>query len=232
MPTKHRKSGRAPTKRPRKLSAVPAKAPGRLERRKLDTRQRLVHAAQIVMGRQGVEAATIADITEQADVGFGSFYNHFKSKEEIAHEVFASRARELAEELEGVFDRIEDPNLAAGIVQRWFIECGRRDPVWGWFLIHAEVALPIVEATFHERICRDLARLPATGRVTIPSVPMAASITLAAIMTTMRHALEGTLGNDGPSQMVEALFRMYGLPHDEAHRLAYTALPTWLGKGG
>jgi AcrR family transcriptional regulator len=203
----------------------------RFERRKGATRQRLIDAAQVVMGRKGVEAATIADITEQADVGFGSFYNHFQSKEDIANEVFATQAQRLADELDIVFNRIDDPNLAAGILQRWFIETARRDPVWGWFMIHADSALPIVESTFHARICRGLERVVQLGRAPITSIDMAASITLAAIMATMRKALEGKLGVDGPSEMVEALLRMYGLPHAKAHALAFAPLPPWLGSG-
>jgi AcrR family transcriptional regulator len=219
---------------PRTRRAAPGKAsprgrPSRQERRKADTRQRLIDAAQVVMGQKGVDAATIADITEQADVGFGSFYNHFASKEEIANEVFAQRAKRLADELEATFKRIPDHNLAAGVLQRWFIETGRRDPVWGWFLIHADAALPIVESTFHARICKDLERVARLSKMPIASIEMAASITLAAIMTTMRKALEGKLGPDGPSEMVEALLRMYGLPPKEAHKLAFAPLPEWLG---
>ncbi len=182
------------------------------------------------MGRKGVDAATIADITEQADVGFGSFYNHFPTKEEIAGEVFAQRARALADELESIFERIPEPNEAAAILQRWFIETGRRDPVWGWFLIHADAALPIVEQTFHARICRDLERVVKLGKTPIASIDTAASVTLAAIMATMRKALEGVLGPDGPNELVEALLRMYGVPHKEARRIAFMPLPDWLGK--
>lgn len=207
-----------------------ASAVSRSERRKADTRQKLIDAAQVVMGRKGVDAATIADITAEADVGFGSFYNHFPSKEEIAGVVFAQRARALADELESVFERIADPNVAASILQRWFIEIGRRDPVWGWFLIHADAALPIVEQTFHARICKDLERLVRLSGTPIACIETAASVTLAAIMATMRKALEGTLEPQGPSRLVEALLRMYGLPHLEAHRIAFLPMPEWLGE--
>jgi AcrR family transcriptional regulator len=201
----------------------------RLTRSRLRTRQKLIEAALIVMGRKGVGAATIADITEQADVGFGSFYNHFKSKEQIAHEVFVLRAEEFARELEGVFERIEDPALAVSVVQRWFVERGRRDPVWGWFIIHVDAALEVVEKTFRTRILNDLQRFTASGRFKVPALDTAATITLAAIMSTMRRQLEGKGSESAASEMVEALMRMYGLEHDEAHKVAREPLPTWLG---
>ena len=55
--------------------------PNRLELRKARTRAALVQAAQafIAAGRTNV---AVLEITQAADVGTGSFYNHFQSKEE------------------------------------------------------------------------------------------------------------------------------------------------------
>src|SRR6201996_3076428 len=56
--------------------------PNRLERRKQRTRSALVKAAQrlIAAGKTNVP---VLEITQAADVGMGSFYNHFTSKEEL-----------------------------------------------------------------------------------------------------------------------------------------------------
>ena len=54
----------------------------RLERRKQRTRAALIQAAQafIAAGKFNVP---VLEITQAADVGMGSFYNHFDSKEEL-----------------------------------------------------------------------------------------------------------------------------------------------------
>ena len=49
----------------------------------METRRKLIRATVDVMAQKGPDATTIQDITETADVGFGSFYNYFKSKDEI-----------------------------------------------------------------------------------------------------------------------------------------------------
>ncbi|MBV8180916.1 MAG: TetR/AcrR family transcriptional regulator, partial [Mycobacterium sp.] len=56
--------------------------PNRLERRKQRTRAALIKAAQdfIAGGRLNVP---VQDISQAADVGVGSFYNHFDSKEQL-----------------------------------------------------------------------------------------------------------------------------------------------------
>ena len=58
------------------------------EKARQRTRNRLLRAARSVMGRKGIEATAINDITEEAELSSGSFYNYFTSKEEVAREVF------------------------------------------------------------------------------------------------------------------------------------------------
>src|SRR5207302_1072152 len=54
------------------------------ERRKAETRRRLLEAAASVFADAGVDGATIAAITEAADVGLGTFYLHFDDKDACA----------------------------------------------------------------------------------------------------------------------------------------------------
>src|SRR6478735_1453689 len=63
------------------MSALPEPA-NRLERRKQRTRAALIQAAQTLIA-QGVLNVPVLEITQAADVGMGSFYNHFNSKEEL-----------------------------------------------------------------------------------------------------------------------------------------------------
>ncbi len=184
------------------------------------TRTRLVDAAQVVMGRVGVGAATIADITKEAGVGFGTFYNHFRTKQEVAAEVFTRRSNELADEFARLFVQVEDPVLAAALIQRSFIERARRDPIWGWFIIHADSVLPVVEKVFRDRIRKDLERSIDAGRFRIASLDMAVSITLAALLSTMRRQLKGEDLPSSTTDMIEALMRVYGLAHPEAREMA------------
>jgi AcrR family transcriptional regulator len=73
-----------------------AEAPTRGARRKSETRQRLLRAARSVFAREGLENATIAQITGSADVGFGTFYLHFATKEQAYRAVVADGFGELA----------------------------------------------------------------------------------------------------------------------------------------
>src|SRR5208282_1290226 len=58
-------------------------ARGRRERRTTETRERLFRAALDLFARKGFSETTVEDITEAADVGKGTFFNYFPSKDHI-----------------------------------------------------------------------------------------------------------------------------------------------------
>ena len=55
--------------------------PNRRERQSLDRRERLFRSALDLFTRKGFAETTVADITNAADLGKGTFFNYFPSKE-------------------------------------------------------------------------------------------------------------------------------------------------------
>jgi len=58
--------------------------PNRRERKKAETKQKLVQAASELFWSKGYDATSITEITERADVAPGTFYLHFQSKADVA----------------------------------------------------------------------------------------------------------------------------------------------------
>jgi AcrR family transcriptional regulator len=57
--------------------------PSRRERRSADIRERLFRSALHLFAQKGFAETTVEDITEAADVGKGTFFNYFPSKDHI-----------------------------------------------------------------------------------------------------------------------------------------------------
>lgn len=57
--------------------------PGRRERRKAETREKLFRTAMRLFAERGFSETTTEDITEAADVGLGTFFNYFPSKHHV-----------------------------------------------------------------------------------------------------------------------------------------------------
>lgn len=82
------------------LTRSPLSPPaGRRVRRRAETRERLFRAALRLFAERGFFATTVADITEAADVGKGTFFNYFPSKEHVL----------------GAFGEIQVGNVAAAL---------------------------------------------------------------------------------------------------------------------
>ena len=58
-------------------------AMGRRERKKLQSKQTIMAAAVKKFMLKGVRETSIADIMSEAELGIGTFYNYFESKESL-----------------------------------------------------------------------------------------------------------------------------------------------------
>jgi AcrR family transcriptional regulator len=68
------------------MTAQPRKKalePGRRERRRIETREKLYRAAMDLFAKRGFFQTTTEDITEAADVGQGTFFNYFPTKSHV-----------------------------------------------------------------------------------------------------------------------------------------------------
>ena len=73
-PTSQANKGKRPT---------PGLSLGRRERRAAETRIRLFRCALELIAERGLANVTVEDITEAADVGKGTFFNYFASKDHV-----------------------------------------------------------------------------------------------------------------------------------------------------
>lgn len=72
----------------------------RRDRKRAETRERIFRAAMQLFAERGFLDTTVEDITEAADVGKGTFFNYFPSKEHVLgvlHEIQLSKVAEARE---------------------------------------------------------------------------------------------------------------------------------------
>jgi AcrR family transcriptional regulator len=77
----------------------------RHERRRLQTRKILMQATLQLVLEKGYDAITIQNITDQADLGRGTFYIHFKDKEEVVWTMFQDLYQEMEQKAHQQLDR-------------------------------------------------------------------------------------------------------------------------------
>jgi AcrR family transcriptional regulator len=88
----------------------------RTQRRSQRTRARLLKSALGLFASQGVDLTTIDAITAQADIGKGTFYRYFESKDELALELINAVLDQLCAKLNGIRDRVQDLDAALAAI--------------------------------------------------------------------------------------------------------------------
>src|SRR5580658_9365421 len=73
---------------------------GRRERRRTEIRERLFSSALRLFAERGFMETTVEDITEAADVGKGTFFNYFRTKEHVLATFGAERLAAIEQALD------------------------------------------------------------------------------------------------------------------------------------
>ena len=213
-------------------SAAGAPKVSRLDRRKARTRQALIDAAVRLIADGRGDRASIAEITEEADIGFGSFYNHFETKEQL----FATATEEVLERWGQLIDRasagLADPAELFAVGTRITGRLGWTHPDIAGFLAGAGLDVLDIPIGLVPRALRDIEAGQAAGRFAVPDAEIALSAVAGGMLGLLRmrqrhpeRVTEATV-----DQLAEAELRLLGVPAPEAARLAALPLPdtgTW-----
>src|SRR5215475_15409968 len=81
----------------------------RYQRRREKTRQELLTAAKAVLAKKGYHNAKIVDIAAAADIGVGTFYLYYPTKDALFLELVQDTARLLKEEIDQARTTVENP---------------------------------------------------------------------------------------------------------------------------
>ncbi len=200
--------------------------PNRLERRKARTRAALVSAAQSFLAA-GKPNVPILEITQAADVGMGSFYNHFHSREDLFHAAIEEALDLHGATLDVLTEGMDDP---AHIFAQSFRLTGRlhrRNPTLSKVLLNHGLALVSSTKGLAPRARRDIEEAVRAGRFQVRDVELAMTIVAGASLCL------GQLLHDNPErddaaaadEVTEDLLRMFGIPADEAREICQRPLP-------
>jgi len=203
-----------------------APSPDRRARRRQATRRKLTEAARQLIASQGVDNTRINEITERADVGFGSFYNHFGDKEAIVEAVLAETVAAQGAVVETLTADLGDPAEVIAVAHRYFVRLARRDPDWAWLLIRLDASHDIVLTALGPFAGRDLARGVKAGRLSVPDERVALFAGGGALLAVMRAMLDGRAPADADVRHAEGVLRMLGLSPAEATAVAGRPFPS------
>ncbi|WP_229496180.1 TetR/AcrR family transcriptional regulator [Massilia polaris] len=188
-------------------------------------RQRLIESAMIVFAEKGVGASVIPDVVAAAEVSQGSFYNYFRSNEELLAAVANELSGEMVRLIEPVVGDIADPALRVATAIRCYLNLARGHRLLARFLAAAGLRMTVqYQATFRY-LPADLEEGQKQG--VFADVPLEIALDLiggAGIAALDRMARVRTR-KAYPDAVTAAMLRMLGMGVAEAERLTAGPLP-------
>ncbi|MBC7174506.1 MAG: TetR/AcrR family transcriptional regulator [Polyangiaceae bacterium] len=208
-------------------------------RRKRETREKLLRAAFQLIAERGVDAVAVNEITEAADVGFGSFYNHFESKDAIHAAVLGAVFDDFGDALEKLTANIDDPAEIIAVSVRHVIGHARREPLWGRFLLREWYRPEAFPRGLGARLLHDIGKGIARKRFEVTDPLMTTLVAGGTVIGALAAQL-GSAGEGGAKLLDQfgmttenldqraaaALLQGFGLPALEAKAIAKRPLPT------
>lgn len=198
---------------------------GRVARRRLKNLEALIRAGRDVMGEKGIDAATMAEIAERADIGAGTVYTFFKSKDELAIAVLESLMTDLGNRIEQVTNTFTDPAQVYAFGVRTVIDTCIGDLRWRQLLNRSEVMAGAMFRQMGPFATRDLMNATRAGRFRIDDASLVWRMANHAIMGIALAITEGEMDETVVQECVTRILCMNGLSLDEARDLAARPRP-------
>lgn len=201
-------------------------ASNRLERRKARTRAALVRAAQgfIAAGKLNVP---ILDITQAADVGMGSFYNHFETKEQLFQVAVEDALDTLGALLDDLTVGLTDPAHVFAQSTRLVGRFHRRNPQLSRVLLNNWTAMLAMDIGLVPRARRDIEAGIRAGRFKVRDPELALVIVCGASLCLgqLLHDQPDRDDAEAADQVTEDLLRMLGVPAKTVQKICRQPLP-------
>ena len=189
------------------------------------TRSALLEAARHLFAAQGLEATTIAQIADGADIAVGSFYNYFQTKDELLAALVREALGEQLAQLQARQAKVEDVAEAVSIAHRHLVGLVERQPDWAWLLVRLEVPNRIVNLTLRGAATADMKRGIESGRFRVSSPEVALQASGGALLAVIHSRLLGELGEQAACDHAEGILRSFGVDPVEAAEIARRPLP-------
>lgn len=196
----------------------------RVDRRRERTRHRLVDAGRTLIAEKGVAGLRIQEITEQADVALGSFYNYFPTKEDLVEAVVTESLAALGAATV-IDDANQDPAVTASKAIRRVVRLAFDDPEFASLVVNLSHAEILFAGAFHPFARQVVERGVKLKRFETPDIEASVNLIVGGSLLLIRAILAGQHAEGIEVAHAEVSLRALGVPGEEARRISLENLP-------
>lgn len=194
--------------------------------RRARMRMRLIESAMLVFAQKGTGATVIPDVVAAAEVSQGSFYNYFRTNEELLAAVSEEISNEMVRLIEPAAGGIDDPALRIATAIRCYLHIARSYRIVARFFSSAGLSLVSNKSSaIFEQLPPDIKEGQKRGVFDAGPLDVAVDLVMGAGLLAVHRMAHGRTARDYPEKIVFAMLRSLGLDAAAAARLTSAPLP-------
>ncbi len=184
---------------------------------------RLLESALVVCTQKGAAAPVIDDVIQHAGVSRGSFYNYFKTYEELLEAVAVQVGDDLVRIVDPAVCRHEDPVLRLALALRLLLNLMQRAPVLAAFV--ARLRWPEEDRLPEgiRSVTRDILEGMRTGVLAVESSRVALDVFLGTFFGAAHTLMREKVPNSYPEDISECI--LHALSAEGVRAMAAMATP-------
>ena len=189
------------------------------------TLERLVQAALQVVASQGFDLPVIDDFIQAAGVSRGTFYNYFKTKEELVSLLCQRINRDRSRHHDHIRAEVQDQAERLVVGVRLNLRRALEHPDWA--RVYAQERVRMAGGANAEEYGpkREIIEAMKAGRIREQPVDFALDVFYGILYQGLARAISGRGPPDLDQRVATVVLAALGMPYDEAQQIAGRALP-------
>ncbi|MFI5315779.1 MAG: TetR/AcrR family transcriptional regulator [Myxococcota bacterium] len=212
---------------PRGSPAKSPPAPTPRHGKRARTREALLDATMRVLARGGTGPVSIQEVTAEAGLANGTFYNYFRTREELLEATVVPLTQRLVQRLNATSAGvgIDDPARRLALGVRGFIDHAIADRTWAAALVRLWGSTASLPRRAGVIVLADLRAAQKRRRLRVPDEGAALDLVQGTVIASIRSVIEGKATAERGIAVAALLLRALGLPAREAEALANSEMP-------
>ena len=210
------------------ISGSPAEmvaAESKRDAKRQRTREKLIEATRSLVEERSDEKISIQDITLRADVGLGTFYNHFENKQDIYEAILGEMRQAFENRLSDIRDHQTDPASLLATTLKFCFNEALDNEEWQRFIEQSGVCGEHLLLQSPQQCLEDIALGAKRGRFKIDNPEFVANLIVGLTRHVTLEMTEGKLSRDAITDTTRYVLRMLGLPDLVAKAVTQAPLP-------
>ena len=189
------------------------------------TRKTILEAAFGLIGNEQGLTVRIEEICAAAQVSRGTFYNYFTSLEQLFEVLAIELSHDLNRALVSTWDETQSHAEGSNAAIQHYLNYARRDPAWGWAMVHLSAFGPVFGAEAWDACYRAIAKGIEAGEFDVPNATVGRDLMTGTVLATVRTTLRSGSNRSQSRIVAYHLLRALGVPDARAREIADSPLP-------